>query len=424
VFENALQSQRHASTQPPLPLSPIIRALLLLPLFWVTVSIALADLLWTRTPQWAVFFDPTFAKARQANALSKLTDEYADPQGPEVELKEILKRDPIAPGLVTSLAKFYFARQHAEKASKLWPIAASLTWRDGDAQSEALKIALNAQQYARAVDHFDAMMRVYYGQSQKVLAGIVSNLEEPAFRSVLIARLAENPPWRATFLSTLGQIKISIGSVNEIYETLIRTASPLASNELRPYLQRLVANKFYENAYVIWLASLPKSMKPTSDLLYNGEFQFPLSNMPFDWSVDPVAGVDIDIERNGFTRSLKVMFSHTRSRFQNMRQILLLAPGGYEFSGREAADTLSNERGVRWRIHCVTEPDGALAVSPPLIDTVPWRDFRVGFSVPLSCPVQEIVLEIPSRALAERNASGSVAYSGLSIQPMLTKTVR
>ena len=70
---------------------------------------------------------------------------------------------------------------------------------------------------------------------------------------------------------------------------------------------------------------------------------------------------------------------------------------------------------MRWRIRCVKDADGALALSPSLKDTVPWRDFRVAFTVPLSCPVQEIVLEIPARSSGERVANGSVSYSGLTI---------
>lgn len=394
--------------------------IVLLPLLWRTIGIAIADLTWSRAPMMALFFDPDLAKAREAYALSLLTLDLPDAVTAEQELHEVIKRDPVAPDVVTSLAKLYTAQRQTDRALQLWPLAAASARRDGEAQLQAFQIAMKAQDYKPALLNIDALMRAYPGDADKIVGRIVPYLENAAFRTALIEVLAAGAPWRPDFLSAVGSVPVSMASINDVYDALKTSPVPLTADELRPYLKRLVANKFYENAYLIWVSSLPETMKPLDAGLYNGSFQYPLTNMPFDWSVDPVPGVDVGVEKKVFTRSLRVTFTHTRSRFQNVRQILFLAPGDYVFSGRESSDLLVNDRGVRWRIHCADDQDGALVVTAPLNDTIPWRDFSVAFSVPSACPVQEILLEIPARSLGEQAASGTAAYTALQIQPTAT----
>lgn len=394
----------------------LIAACFALPVLWKTVSVTIADLTWSTAPQTALSFDPDFAKARQVFATRKLLSDLPDRAEAEQQFKEAIRRDPLAPSIVSALAKTYASQRQIDRAQALWTVAAKLTWRDGEAQVEAFQIAFAERDFVRAVSHFDALMRVFPGQNGKTTAFIVPYLEMQGFREALYDLVASNPPWRASFLKSINQPDIPVNILSALYTRLKGAAVPLTQDELRPYVKRLIASALYDHAYLVWLGTLPDALKPDGSLLYNHDFEFPVSNMPFDWNFDPVAGIDMTIEKRAFARILRVTFLQTRSVFQNVRQILLLSPGEYVFSGRESADSISNDRGVRWRIRCMKDAAGALALTSPVSGTMPWRDFRVEFSVPRGCPVQEIFLEIPARTRGERSTNGSVGYTSLLLE--------
>ena len=415
-MSSSIQNGGRKATGSASPLSSLALIIFLTFLLWRSVGVLAGDILWSRSPSVALFFDPSLARAREVYALSKLTVDYADPASAEAEFKTALQRDPLAPSIVKSLAKFYEAQRQNDRALALWPIAASSAWRDGEAQLQALQIALRAQDYKKSLQHIDAVMRSFPSGGSKIAAQVAAYLDVPQFRDAFITTLSLDPPWRPNFLSTLDQAPVSMAAVSHIYNSLKSAATPLSNDELRPYLRRLVANGFYENAYLVWIASLPEAAKPSGELLYNGNFQFPISNMPFDWTIDPVPGVDVSVEKKAFERRLKIVFSHTRSSFRNIRQVLFLSAGDYVFSGIESSDMISNERGVLWRIRCINTPDSTLAISSKLTDTIIQRPFTVSFAVPKSCPVQEIRLEVPARSEAERAINGKVEYSALFLK--------
>ena len=57
--------------------------------------------------------------------------------------------------------------------------------------------------------------------------------------------------------------------------------------ELQVLLSRLTDAGMFDEAHDIWLRSLPADRREEADLLYNQEFRYPRTNLPFDWVIHP-----------------------------------------------------------------------------------------------------------------------------------------
>ena len=68
--------------------------------------------------------------------------------------------------------------------------------------------------------------------------------------------------------------------------------------------------------------------------------------------------------------------------FGHVSHLLNLAPGAYQFKGREHSEDLQNELGLRWRIFCIGDTADTLGTTDPMNGDSPWRDFSVDFVVP------------------------------------------
>jgi len=169
-----------------------------------------------------------------------------------------------------------------------------------------------------------------------------------------------------------------------------------------------------EEAYVVWTQSLPPERLSTLGYLYNAGFEYPVSHLPFDWVFGRVESAMVELSSES-PPVLKLGFVGGRVSQPLVSHLIALPPGTYRFTGREQSYSLANERGLRWRISCLKDPDGSLLETPPLLGDTPWRTFAVTFDVNLDCPVQNLQLELPARVALEQEVSGEASFADLSI---------
>ena len=106
-----------------------------------------------------------------------------------------------------------------------------------------------------------------------------------------------------------------------------------------------------------------------------------MTNLPFDWVFARVDSAMVELNSETNPPVLQVGFIGGRVSQPLVSHLLALPPGTYRYTGRERSDALANERGLRWRIFCLEQPDGSLAETPPLLGDTSWRDFAVTFDV-------------------------------------------
>ena len=129
-----------------------------------------------------------------------------------------------------------------------------------------------------------------------------------------------------------------------------------------------------EQAYLLWTQSLPPERLSKLGYLYNAGFEYPVSNLPFDWVFAKVDSAIVELSAETDTPVLQLGFFGGRVSKPLVSHLLTLPPGTYRFTGREHSDALMNERGLRWRIFCLERPDESITRRRHLSATRPGVD--------------------------------------------------
>jgi hypothetical protein len=364
--------------------------------------------------------------ADQPTALNQLVDrELIDPKGNLDSAREwaqrALRSNPLSARALTLLGLVAERKDDRKSAETLMRISAARTWGDLTTNAWLLTHEVRRGDYAHALPYADAMLRIdFETQNTKlfpVLSGFTTN--ESAFKA-LTASLATSPPWRAWFLSELSLRLANQARLVKLYAALNETKNPPTKEELRPYLDRLVRDRKFEQAHQIWRETLPPEQRANETYPFNRDFDIPVDGLPFNWSLKAIPGAGIQIVSidGGKKRALLVEFSGARVRFANVKQLMLLPAGDYIFRGRAKTETLLTSRGLWWHIFCASKPAESLANTQLVSGTMPWADFEVKFQVPATdCKAQWLQLELPARIDSEWKIEGQAWYQSLQIAP-------
>jgi hypothetical protein len=167
---------------------------------------------------------------------------------------------------------------------------------------------------------------------------------------------------------------------------------------------------------------LPPQQRADNSYPFNRDFEFPVDNLPFNWSLQAVSGGDIQVVSladSGKKRALFIEFSGGHVDLSLVNQLMLLPTGDYNFSGRVKAAELRTARGLWWRIFCANSSGHTITNTELVSGTMPWTDFTVKFQVPgTDCGAQWLQLELPARIGAESRIDGQVWYQDLRITPI------
>lgn len=387
-------------------------------LAWKIAAFAMADAMAAREPEDALEIVGAHPTAAASLIERRLAAHPADVAGAAEEAARLIARDPLAPGALSLLAAATALGGDMPRAERMFRVAAAHLPIDLVAHGALYDLALASRDVAAALAELDILLRARPFLAPK-LAGSVGRLlalgadAETGFADLL----ASAPPWRKQLVYHLSETIRDPAVLARMYGRLRGGRAPPSDEETRMLLERMVRDHDIEGAYLAWLDSLPPQRLAELGLLYNGRFQHPVANLPFDWQIASVRGAAASVTRSKGEGILEVAFYDARVPFQHVRHLLALPPGRYAFDGMESAENLENERGLRWRISCLDDPKGALATTPPLRGAQPPRPFRMAFAVPAEgCGAQALVLELPARIASELQISGAVRYWRLDIE--------
>jgi hypothetical protein len=271
--------------------------------------------------------------------------------------------------------------------------------------------------YDDTLKYADVLLRTRPQLISYIMPTLVQIAENKDTGSGLRRLLSDNPPWRAQFFDALPSSVSDARTPLELLLAMKDSPYPPATEDLRGYLNFLIGRKFYALAYYAWLQFLPAEQLNSLGPLFNGSFETAPSGLPFDWVIAPGAGVTIDIAPapgREESRALVVAFEQGRVEFRGVTQLIMLAPGRYQFNGRYTGE-LSGQRGLKWRIACA---GGAMIGESGMVAgrTATWRDIEFGFAVPTSdCPAQYLRLDLDARMSSEQFASGTLWFDDLRI---------
>jgi hypothetical protein len=330
-----------------------------------------------------------------------------------------LAEDPLNARALRILGQVADDTNDEGRADKLMELAARHSLGESIASAWIIQKSLEARNYPRALYHADVLLRTHPEMSTYMVPLLAQLAETKEARGDLIKMLRTNPPWRSYFLYILPTRVTDARTPLDLLLSLRDSANPPTNWELRPYLMMLIGYKLYDLAYYTWLQFLPPAELASAGFLFNGNFMVTPSGLPFDWVITQAPGVTIDMVRmpeQGRGRSLFIDFQHGRVDYRSVTQMILLAPGTYQFNGKYKG-ALIGPRGLKWRIACADESATQLGESQMIIGKADgWQDINFSFTVPPgSCRPQNVRLDLDARMASEQLISGSVWFENLQI---------
>jgi tetratricopeptide (TPR) repeat protein len=331
-----------------------------------------------------------------------------------------LRSSPLDARALTLLGLIAERKGDQASADALIQLSGARTWRDGPSQVWLFNREVRRGGYSDALQHADAMLRM--GAPIELFPVLAAFTVHPRTFDALTAFLAKSPPWRTWFLSELSARLANQAPLVQLYAALSETEKPPTKVELRPYLNRLIKDGNFDQAYQVWQATLPPQQRAREIYPFNRDFDIPVDGQPFNWNLEPIPGAEIQIVSSvagGSKRALLVQFSGARVTFANVKQLMLLPAGEYTFTGSVKSEDLLTSRGLWWRIFCADNPANSLVQTELVSGTLAWTDFAVKFEVPAAdCRAQWLQLELPARVESEKRIEGEVWYQNLRITPV------
>ena len=79
------------------------------------------------------------------------------------------------------------------------------------------------------------------------------------------------------------------------WPTLQSQPGELRDTEIKPFLDQLVSVGNFDLAYLAWLEFFPSDQPAGANLIYNGDFDSPPTNIAFDWVLGDVPGAATEV---------------------------------------------------------------------------------------------------------------------------------
>jgi hypothetical protein len=347
---------------------------------------------------------------------AKAQDDYATAI---TDAERAIAADPLEAHAIALIALSLNAEGETHQVRPLMLRAATRSRRDLPVQGWLFNDALNRGDYSGALQYADALLRVSLDLRNEVISNLKSFIGVPEGRAAILARLAQAPPWRSSMLQAITTSNAPPDMIFALLSDLAQTPNPPTNDEIRPFLNHLVQQGDYPLAYVMWVQFLPKEQRELVRYAFNGDFEFPLSQQPFDWVLPGNNGADLEVVDSGDTthgRVLHVAFANKRAQPRLAAKTMMLPSGPYKLSASVRTAELDNERGLVWRVYCLSKDRQVIAETPHVKGTIPWQDFSLDFDVPTeNCTTQLLQLEIDAKSSLDTQISGEAWYDNFLV---------
>lgn len=342
------------------------------------------------------------------------SDAGFDPPSGRRAAHHALESIPIDGRASRALAQVAEAEGDTGQARALWAIAAARAPRDVITRARLTDMELARGRFDEGMAHLDALMRVSPRLRRPLLRVVAPHLGDADLRQALLARLANDPPWRSGLALELR----GAGVAPDAAETLLgelATIVPLTPEELETRIRLLRQLDRPGEARQLWLAALPAELRSLEGQPFDGGFEGTATGGAYGWHWTDTPGTAVRYDRSSAhagAQSLLLEFSGRETRLRGPSQNLQLAPGAYRLQA--AADNRTGSpRPFQWEIRCGNQGLAQL----PLATARGWSETAVDFDVPPDCSEQELQLRHLGRNLAERQLGGSLALDAVVIAP-------
>lgn len=356
-----------------------------------------------------------------SKAVRPLVGEKAKPESVALALPLItgaFRSNPLEVRVVEAFSLAMDKQNRARKAAELMRLAGALTPHVPSPHVWILDRALASQDFQTAANELNILFRTRSEHIESLMAAIDNAGTHPKFLLAMALQLEKEPPWRKRYLYWISKNSKDITNPILLFDSIKNIGGKATIDELSTLLNRLVAENRATQAYALWIQAIFRDDMSRIDHVYNGSFEHTPLKSPFDWTLWLTNSITTSYELfgDGPQRALTIDFFDGRQKGFGLRQILLLAPGSWEFSGRWRATDVTAPRGLVWTVTC--RPSGVtVEVSPTVQGSIDiWTSFSKPFTVPAEgCEHQELMLAAGWRSAADHDYRGQISVTGLRV---------
>jgi len=385
---------------------------------WRSLTLGLADHLSRSQPDAALAWRAAHPEA-QLRRLDKQARGAVIPTGQEAAARAAIRAAPLDGRGYRLLAQQAELGGDSASARSLYSLAAARGPRDLPTLRWLAHDALARGDYARALGQIDLMLRLQPQLAQFLHRALVGLAMHPRAQEDVAKLLVRAPPWRSEFMPFLIGRSPDGTALFALMERLRRVPGGLSDSELSKWIDRLVHDREWGSAYLIWAQSLSPAASQRIGNIYNGSFEREPSHSGFDWRFVQLPGAQMSRAQVTGAKdhlALRVAFEDRRVPFKNVSQLLALAPGKYRLGGQVRLDDLRSERGLVWTLTCA-EDQRPIGETEPMSGRREWTRFALDFEVPVAeCGGQWLTLHVPARIPAEQLVGGEAWFDDLQVQ--------
>lgn len=383
---------------------------------WRNVGQMQAEALAEDQPERALAWRPQDPGALQALAERQLA--AGDAAAAQATARRLLAAEPMHGPAYRLLAQAAERAGQADRLPALYALAARRAPRDIPTRAWLAQHHLTQGDFPQALEHIDRMLRLDPQRAPAIQRALVQLAQDPGFAEALAAALRQDPPWRGGVLSALGHPKTGHpGAAGQVMQAL-QDQGGLSAQEYAGWLDSLIAQGRWGEAYARWAAQVPKPGGQLP-LIYNGGFEQPPSGAGFDWRVRRVPGVLVAFEQVAGTQgnAAHLQFLGRRTPGAGLEQALILSPGRYTLELRQRAEGLRSGLGLQWQVGCVGK-GGVIGRSEPVEGSFGWQAMETQVTVPTAgCPGQWLRLVNPVGGGGAQQVAGQLWVDNVTMRP-------
>jgi hypothetical protein len=297
--------------------------------------------------------------------------------------------------------------------------AALMAPRRTDVQMEVASFWMRHGDVVRALQHWDIALAYDGAVRNALFPELLQLAENPATLPAFAPLLKKPLMWWPAFFAYAADKARQVETVHALFALQQKGPNTIAASALRTFINRLQREGHWTDAYFVWLNNLPSDQVNAVGNLFNGGFEYPLSNLGFDWIINPAAQVTAETAATlGSTgsRALHVSFRGSKLQYRHLYQSLLLPAGRYTLRGRVRPESLETSQGLQWVIECRGSTQ-ALATSERFLGSDQWRYFSTQFEVPeKNCETQTLRLELGGRTALDLETRGGIWFDDLVVE--------
>jgi hypothetical protein len=290
--------------------------------------------------------------------------------------------------------------------------------RDRPTRAELADRAFAADDPNGGFGQLDALFRLVPALRDPLLRRLVPALDNPRVQEALVARLATNPPWRASLVPVLRDASTPTPIALALLSRLAQRI-PLQPAEADVRISLLQRAGRDAEARQLWRMAVPAAQAVGADALFDGGFEHPEVTGAYGWRMDPPPGASItsdDVNPAQGAHALSIDFSGRAIQQPGLSQQLALAPGNYRLS--LAVDNSTDaQRPFAWRLSCHAPGAPLLSLSLPDAARHGWQEVGADFTVPPGCNGQTLQLVLLARSIAEQQMTGSLRLDAVHVAP-------